>query len=389
MACKAIISLLLLCLLTSCACATVLIQLAANASIEDYLDEHPRIKSRVSRTYSIGNFRAIAADVDDSFAQKISVEPEVESASPDIQLHALDATSIVTQDHAPRHLARLAQHAKLSASVTLGAETNFNFSYNSTAGEGVDAYVIDTGIYIAHPDLEGRAVHGQDFTGEGTDDGNGHGTHVAGLIGSKTFGVAKKINLIAVKVLGATGGGTLSNVIAGIEYAANQQMATKRPSVANLSLGAVYNAILNSAIKGATESGLAVVVAAGNSGIPACAISPASSRDALTVGALDDAYDQIASFSNWGHCVDIFASGVAVVSLLNENNGTVALSGTSMASPIIAGLVGYFMSLGDDISSAFEHVKNAATPNMINWLQIFFRPFTPNKIGFIDIPSDL
>ncbi|KAK9236776.1 peptidase S8/S53 domain-containing protein [Lipomyces kononenkoae] len=358
--------------LISAVSGTYLIQLTPDTNITSYLDEHPFVKTKLIRTYSFGGFRAIAADFDEEFINTLGVEPLVENISPDIVLRA----NVVTQTDAPRHLARISQRPVLRASEPL------TYEYDDSAGEGIDAYVLDTGIYLAHPDFEGRAVEGADYTGEGSGDSNGHGTHVAGLIGSNTYGVAKKITLIEVKVLGATGGGSLSNVIAGLDYAANSRISSGRKGVANLSLGAIYNPILNSAITSAVQSGLAVVVAAGNDALPACAFSPASSREALTVGALDDQDDTIAPFSNWGHCVDLFTSGVHVVSLLNSDDGTIAYSGTSMASPIAAGIVGYFMGLGDSPEEAVARIKADATRGAICWLQILFRPFTPNKIGY-------
>ncbi|KAK9455030.1 peptidase S8/S53 domain-containing protein [Dipodascopsis uninucleata] len=377
--------------LISSVSGTYLIQLSPDTSIEDYLEEHPLVKSKLVRSYSFGTFRAIAADFDEESVNTLGVEPlvgifkdgdtivkadhtcEVESISPDITLRA---NAVETQSPAPRHLARLSQHE------VLGASEELKYTYDSSAGTGIDAYVLDTGIYKEHPDFEGRAIEGADFSGEGPGDGNGHGTHVAGLIGSKTYGVAKNITLIEVKVLGSSGGGSLSSVVAGIDYAANARTASGRKAVANLSLGAVYNCILNNAIHAAIESGLAVVVAAGNDGLPACAFSPASAKDALTVGAIDDSNDSIAPFSNWGHCVDVFVSGVSIVSLLNEGDGTIAYSGTSMASPIVAGLVGYFMGLGDDEPTAVNRVREVATLGAISWFQIIFRPFTPNRVGY-------
>ncbi|KAK9370289.1 peptidase S8/S53 domain-containing protein [Lipomyces kononenkoae] len=358
--------------LISAVSGTYLIQLTPDTNITSYLDEHPFVKSKLIRTYSFGGFKAIAADFDEEFINTLGVEPLVENISPDIVLRA----NVVTQTEAPRHLARISQRPELEDDEPL------TYKYDDSAGEGIDAYVLDTGIYLAHPDFEGRAVKGADYTGEGSGDANGHGTHVAGLIGSKTYGVAKKITLIEVKVLGATGGGSLSNVIAGLDYAANARISSGRKGVANLSLGAVYNPILNSAITSAVQSGLAVVVAAGNDALPACAFSPASSREALTVGALDDQDDTLAPFSNWGHCVDLFTSGVHVVSLLNSDSGTIAYSGTSMASPIAAGIVGYFMGLGDSPEEAVARVKADASRGAICWVQILFRPFTPNKVGY-------
>lgn len=257
---------------------------------------------------------------------------------------------------------------------------NHSYYYTTEGQENVDIYVIDTGIYAEHPDFEGRVVRGADFTGEGGGDKNGHGTHVAGIIGSKTYGAAKGVNIIEVKVLTGMGTGNLSAVIAGIDFAVNHRRKTGRKSVANLSLGAGFNSVLNSAVNAAVESGLSMIVAAGNTNSAACATSPASAANAITVGAIDDRYDTIASFSNWGSCVQVFASGVYVTSLAHHGDGTLALSGTSMASPTVAGIMAMFLALGDNNEQAAGKISTLATKDAIDRRSILFRPRTPNLI---------
>lgn len=250
----------------------------------------------------------------------------------------------------------------------------------------IDIYIIDTGIYAEHPQFEGRVKRGIDLTGEGPGDRNGHGTHVAGIAGSKTYGVAKKVNLIEVKALTGDGMGNLSTVVAGIDFAVNHRKQTGRKAVANLSLGAGYNTMLNNAVNAAVDSGLPMTVAAGNTNTAACATSPAGAKNAITVGAIDDRYDIIASFSNWGSCVMVFASGVYVTSLSHDpaqlHSDTIALSGTSMASPTVAGIMAMFMGQGASTEEAIVKINSLATRDAIDVRSMFFRPRTPNAILF-------
>lgn len=206
---------------------------------------------------------------------------------------------------------------------------------------------------------------------------------MAGIVGSKTYGAAKNITLIEVKALSGFGTGNLSAVIAGIEYATNDRQAHQdRRGIANLSLGANFNAVLNNAVNHAVDAGLPVVVAAGNTNSAACVTSPASAEKAITVGAIDDRYDSIASFSNWGRCVDVFASGVYVTSLSKVGNGTLAMSGTSMASPTVTGTLAMFMGLGATAADAMMKLTELATVGAIDRRSLFFRPTSPNLVVF-------
>jgi subtilisin family serine protease len=216
---------------------------------------------------------------------------------------------------------------------------NGTYRYTST-GTGVTAYVIDTGIYTAHPNFGGRASGG--FTsvsdGNGTNDCNGHGTHVAGTIGSATYGVAKAVRLVAVRVLDCAGSGSYSGVIAGIDWVTFNHAG---PSVANMSLGGGRSQALNDAVTASIGEGVTYAVAAGNENQSACNVSPASTPLALTAGATD-INDNRASFSNFGSCVDVFAPGVNITST-SRTGGTATFSGTSMASPHVAGLAALFL----------------------------------------------
>ncbi|KAI7362129.1 hypothetical protein KC354_g7534 [Hortaea werneckii] len=249
-------------------------------------------------------------------------------------------SAVTTQNNAPYGLARLSTRVNATGTV---------YNYDSTAGAGVLAYVVDTGINTQHRDFQGRAILGASFPStQANSDGNGHGTHVAGTIGSATYGVAKKSTLIAVKVLSDSGSGYLSDVIAGIEWAVNNATASKRigRSVMNLSLGSAKSQMVNDAIGAAVRAGMFVAVAAGNNGADAAGFSPASEPLACTVGAIDSR-NAAASFSNYGTSLDIWAPGVSILSTwIGSNSATATLRGTSMASPHIAGLAAAFYGQG-------------------------------------------
>jgi subtilisin family serine protease len=204
------------------------------------------------------------------------------------------------------------------------------------SASGVTAYVLDTGIRITHQEFGGRATNGYDFVDKDNvaQDCNGHGTHVAGTIGGSTWGVAKDVKLVGVRVLGCNGSGSYSNIIAGIDWVTKHAHG---PSVANLSLGGTVSKALDDAVNRSIAAGVTYVVAAGNDNKDACRQSPADVPAAVTVGATDDK-DKRASFSNFGTCLDLFAPGVRIESASNKSNtATMSMSGTSMASPHVAG----------------------------------------------------
>ena len=213
------------------------------------------------------------------------------------------------------------------------------YRYGST-GAGVTAYIVDTGIRFSHEEFEGRAVDGFAWFGNAFDDCHGHGTHVAGTVGGRTYGVAKDVRLVRVWVLDCYGGGTLEGVIAGLDWIAAN--ATP-PSVVNMSLGGGANEILDEAVRNLVAAGVTVVVAAGNGFSDACSGSPAREPSALTIGATD-ASDRRAAWSNWGNCVDWFAPGVGVLSAgIANDQATTTMSGTSMAAPHTAGVAALYL----------------------------------------------
>jgi subtilisin family serine protease len=211
-----------------------------------------------------------------------------------------------------------------------------------TDGSGVDVYVVDTGVDIEHPQFEGRASFGYSAIPGETGDGAGHGTHCAGTIASRDYGVAVKANIISVKVLSNAGSGTNEGIIQGISYIMNFR-SRNRPAVASMSLGGGYSRALNYAINYLVASGVTTIVAAGNENQDACRVSPASAISAITVGSTTF-QDSKSSFSNYGRCVDILAPGSDITS--TWPNGQInTISGTSMATPHVAGAAALYLSI--------------------------------------------
>jgi len=223
-------------------------------------------------------------------------------------------------------------------------DTKRNYPFPANAGNGVDVYVLDTGLQTNHASFQGRAKLIRNYVREeSADDLNGHGTHVGGTIGSALFGIAKRARIYGMKVLNAEGSGLYSRIIAAVDYVVEH--AKPGRTVINLSLAGEYSEALNDAMKNARKAGVVVVVAAGNESQNACSLSPASSKFVVTVGATDPE-DQVADFSNWGKCVDVFAPGVDIISLDPKYNDRQAkMSGTSMASPHVAAVVALYMSV--------------------------------------------
>lgn len=211
------------------------------------------------------------------------------------------------------------------------------YSYSQT-GSGTTAYIVDTGILSTHQQFSGRVLSGYTAIsdGNGTSDCHGHGTHVAGTVGGSTYGVAKNVSLVPIRILGCDGSGASSNVIAGLDWILKNG---KKPAVVNMSLGGEANASLDSAVENLFNNGYVMVVAAGNSNTDACSTSPARVSKAITVAATDST-DTRASYSNYGSCVDIFAPGSQInSSWIGSNTATKVLNGTSMATPHVVGVV--------------------------------------------------
>ncbi|MGW4870377.1 S8 family peptidase [Streptomyces chartreusis] len=263
-------------------------------------------------------------------ARRLAADPAVASVEQNQRVRLADTT----QTSAPWGLDRIDQ-AALPLSGT--------YTYPDSAGSGVTAYVIDTGVRITHQQISGRATYGYDAVDGDTtaSDGNGHGTHVATTIAGSTYGVAKKAKIVAVRVLDNSGSGTTAGVIAGIDWVTDNHSG---PSVANLSLGGGASTTLDTAVRNSIASGVTYAVAAGNSSANASSYSPARVTEAITVGATTSS-DARASYSNYGSVLDIFAPGSSITAGWNTSDtATNTISGTSMATPHVAGAAAIYLA---------------------------------------------
>jgi len=250
---------------------------------------------------------------------------------------------------------------------------------DSANGKGVTAYVLDTGIYLQNVEFEGRAVWGTNTVDTTKTDGHGHGTHCAGTVGGRLYGMAKAAKLVAVKVLSDSGSGSTAGVISGVEWAVKDK---KGPAVGSMSLGGAKNPTMNAAVSSAVSQGLVMVVAAGNDNKNACNYSPASTPEAITVAASDNR-DTKASFSNFGNCVHLFAPGVAITSAWKGSpTATNTISGTSMACPHVAGQVAKFLETNPQATVAVA--KAWVTSNAQSGLVKSVPASTPNLLLFAD-----
>jgi len=253
----------------------------------------------------------------------------------------------------------------------------------ASSGLGVDAYIIDTGILDSHTDFGGRVTRGYSSVGASTSDwvdANGHGTHVAGTVGGFTYGVAKYVSLIAVRVFDASGSGSTSGVIDGIDWVISDRLTKSGTAVANLSLGGKASIAMDLAVSKAISANIVMCVAAGNSKLNAINFSPARVAAAITVGATT-ANDAFASYSNYGSILDILAPGTSIISDgISSNSSTKILSGTSMATPHVTGVVAKYLSKNTSATpSAVEaFIKNTSTIGKISGL----KQGTPNALLF-------
>jgi subtilisin family serine protease/PKD repeat protein len=323
--------------------------------------------------------RGFVAHMSEADARALAEDPRVKYVEEDGEVRAVGVQSGATWG-----LDRIDQ-------ADLPVDQTYTYT---TAGAGVNAYIIDTGIRITHSEFDGRASHGYSsiVDGYGADDCNGHGTHVAGTVGGATWGVAKGVNLVAVRVLDCAGSGSYSGVIAGVDWVTQNHV---KPAVANMSLGGSASQSVDDAVTASIAAGVVYAIAAGNDNGDACLKSPARTPNALTVGSTTNT-DARSSFSNYGACVDIFAPGSSITSAWYTSNiATNTISGTSMASPHVAGAAVLYLSTNptatpDQVGStltnnaAVGRVTGAGTnsPNLL-----LYTAFLGNGSGDVIAPT--
>jgi len=318
----------------------------ANIQVDD--DSMPQEANTLKHIYNKPSLRGYAGRFTEDVIKYIRQVPEVDFIEKDSLVYASEL-----QRNAPWGLARLSHREPLSF------RTFNKYNYKGAGGANITVYVVDTGVNIAHTDFGGRATWGATIPdGDDDIDGNGHGTHVAGTVAGMRYGVAKRANIVAVKVLRSNGSGSMSDVVKGVEWTVDAHLRrqkeakaknqTFKGSIANMSLGGGKSRVLELAVNAAVDNGIVYVVAAGNENEDACDGSPSGAKSAITVGA-STVEDERAYFSNYGKCVNVFAPGKDITSTwIGSRVATNTISGTSMASPHVAGLAAYFMSLQED-----------------------------------------
>lgn len=317
----------------------------------------PYIASELATTHK-GKLKQVYQNALNGFAVEMT-EADAEALSQDFRVAYVEEDQVMTldatQSNPPWGLDRIDQRSR-----PLNAIYTFNWT-----GAGVRAYVIDTGIRTTHTQFGTRAAASFDAFGGSGQDCNGHGTHVAGTIGGSTFGVAKNVLLRAVRVLNCSGSGSNSGVIAGVDWVRLNHTA---PAVANMSLGGGISSALDTAVNNLHNANVSISVAAGNSnGANACNFSPARAANAITVGSTTTT-DSRSSFSNIGTCLDIFAPGSGILSAWSTSNtATATISGTSMASPHVAGVAALYKQANPSASSTTirNAIVNNATTNVV------------------------
>lgn len=365
-------------------------------------NSHRRATTVVDKTYQIRSFNGYAGEFDSDTLEQIKSSPDVIAVERDQIWSLNDVTHHPYPDHVeyPDDLDTLAsqqEHGESARPQSVISQTpatwglsrlshrnpgSAEYLYDGSAGEGTYAYLIDTGLYTGHSEFEGRASMGYNaLAGTVDSDRQGHGTHTAGTVGGKTFGVAKRAHLIAVKVFDE-GGGLTSNILAGFNWAVSDIRSKGRvgKAVINMSLGGGHSDAFNAAVQAAYDAGIVTIVAAGNQGRDVGNDSPASAPAAITVGAVDQT-DTQPSYSNFGRAVDIYAPGSNILSAgIADSTATITMSGTSMATPHVTGLVLYLMakeglSSPDAIVAKLKHLADEGLVRNLG-------PGSPNLLAY-------
>lgn len=330
------------------------VQIGMRKTAIDLVSRYNIEEDKVERVY--GNLlTGFSVELSNQQLEAIERDPMVKYIEPDGYVHIN-----VSQSNATWGLDRIDQRA---------LPLNQTYNYNAT-GQGVKAFIIDTGVRTTHNEFGNRAQRGFDAFGGNSEDCNGHGTHVAGTVGGTVYGVAKNVTLVGVRVLDCNGSGSWSGVIAGMDWVAAQASG---PSVANMSLGGGGSAAIDDAVARMFDAGVPVIVAAGNGNFigredDACKYSPARAPKAYTVGATTNT-DTKTSWSNYGNCVNIFAPGASITAAWHtSNSATNTISGTSMASPHVAGVAALYLQSNPSASpqAVYNFLTNTSTKNIVN-----------------------
>ncbi|KAK5071618.1 hypothetical protein LTS08_004640 [Lithohypha guttulata] len=329
--------------------------------------EGENVTTGVEKEFTINTWRAYTGQFDDATIEQIKNSDDVDEVEED-QIWTIAA--LTTQSPSTWGL----------ASISHKQPNTSGYVYDTSAGSGTFGYVVDTGINTAHVDFEGRASNGYNAVGGSFTDTVGHGTHVAGTIASKTYGVAKKASVIAVKVFAGEQGST-STILDGYQWAVNDIRSKGRQNKAavNLSLGGGFSSAFNRAVTAAFNGGVVTVVAAGNEDSDASTTSPASASEAITVGAIQRGNAR-AAYSNFGTVLDIFAPGTDILSTwIGSTTATNTISGTSMATPHVVGLVLYLQALEglSSPSAVASRLTALSTRNVVTDAQ-----GSPNRLAY-------
>ncbi|KAI9591008.1 peptidase S8 and S53 subtilisin kexin sedolisin [Syncephalis fuscata] len=319
---------------------------------------------QIEHTYNAGGFEGFAGKLTEKEVERLQNDERVEYIEPQTIMHTMGQQSNVPS----WGLSRISSRRNGNSQI---------YTYPDSAGEGIDVWVIDTGVDAGHREFGGRAQQVKSFVrGEANADLAGHGTHVAGTIGSNTYGVAKRAKIYGLKVLNRKGSGAISDIVAAVQYVT--RAARRGKTVINMSLGGSKSRALDDAVSAAANAGVAVIVAAGNDHANACRESPAGSSRAFAV-ASSDRNDRQSSFSNYGPCARLYAPGSGIRSLA-PNGGTTSMSGTSMSSPHVAGVAALYLSARSysNVDELYSALVNNATPNVVSGVS----QGTPNKLVY-------